>query len=253
MSIFVENLKEDEKKALRQVLKELSVMKNRVVMTLPAVVGPINKNTRVSKKGPEPVKIIFVPKRYVNKNKYWFNFLSIHEYISMQPGELVISKYDFQYVDRHKLMSVYLWKSYKRLFDSIINSRKCVVPRGTKYSDIAVEYLSETDVKIYINNRMLCRTDYKEMGFCDKRNGEPTKQWELLKLLITAKYNAIGWKHTLANPNFKKQKSILSKQLKEYFSLSEDPFDPYKENSEYRLKINEKIQENKTFSNTNGQ
>ena len=74
------------------------------------------------------------------------------------------------------------------------------------------------------------------MGFEDKRNGSPNKQWMLLYLL--AKNNGqISWKDYTAKLDIKKKKQLLSKALKEYFKIDDDPFFAYKNEKSYTLKL----------------
>ena len=75
---------------------------------------------------------------------------------------------------------------------------------------------------------------YEEMGFSDERSGNPTIQWQLLKLF--AKHNGeIEATNSDARDNYKKQKQLLTQKLQQYFAIDFDPFEPYQ--GAYRAKF----------------
>ncbi|MDP2736493.1 MAG: hypothetical protein Q8O59_01765 [bacterium] len=109
----------------------------------------------------------------------------------------------------------------------------------TKWENITIKFIDGHDVDIFIKNQEPIKSTYSEMDFQDKRKRCPNKQWALLKILAH-EGGKISWESQNANPKIKKQKQLLSSQLKKYFSLNEDPFYPYKairKNSCYQVRF----------------
>lgn len=108
-------------------------------------------------------------------------------------------------------------------------------PPDTKWEDIKIQFLNGQEVILKIKN-LTYNTSYEEMGFQDERKKIPNKQWEFLKGLSEIG-GVISWKSSRATPKGKKQKQLLAEALKAYFQINEDPFYPYKQESEYRIRI----------------
>ncbi len=106
---------------------------------------------------------------------------------------------------------------------------------GTTWQNINMTFVDNENIFINIKNQNH-KTNYIEMGFNDKRNGNPNKQWELLKVLAKNSGN-IGPKNQDAKDNYEKQKELLSNKLKKYFGIEYDPFEPYKKGEGYKTKF----------------
>jgi hypothetical protein len=107
--------------------------------------------------------------------------------------------------------------------------------KGLKWEDISIRFVDGHNVKIKAKGTQ-ASVGYKEMGFEDSRSLNPNSQWGLLKLL--ADHNGrLSWESSQANPSFKKKKQLLSRGLKSYFGIQEDPFHPYKEQKTYHIKL----------------
>lgn len=108
-------------------------------------------------------------------------------------------------------------------------------PPDTSWEDIQINFLNEEIVNITIKNKTH-KASFKKMCFEDRRNGAPNRQW--LFLYYLAKSNGqISWKDTTARMDVTKKKQLLSKALKEYFKIPDDPFFPYKNEKSYTIKI----------------
>jgi hypothetical protein len=115
------------------------------------------------------------------------------------------------------------------------------LPSGTKWEYITIKFLNDKEVSIKVY-KFKHTTNYKKIGFEDKRNDRPDQQWELLK--IFAKYGGeITWKTPIADEKIKKTKELLTKILQNYFKIEYDPFYPYhssysgKAKKSYKIKI----------------
>lgn len=78
---------------------------------------------------------------------------------------------------------------------------------------------------------------YKEMGFDDARKDAPNIQWELLRDLADG-HGIMTWKSPKASDKVKKRKEILARALIYYFGIKSDPFELYKQEGGYKIKIN---------------
>lgn len=111
----------------------------------------------------------------------------------------------------------------------------------SKWQDIELTFRNEFEVKIKYQEREIIAT-HEHMGFADKRKPDQTQaksSWELLRLLAM---NNGAFPLTKLDKEEKakrkKQKQELTKLLKIYFGLDDDPFHELtKEESEYKIKI----------------
>lgn len=115
------------------------------------------------------------------------------------------------------------------------------LPAGTQWENFIIKFENAESVYIQVK-QFRHRATYKEMGFIGRgSNPKPSEAWEFFKVL--AKQNGeITIKDPEARDKYKKQKELLSKRLKSYFSLDYDPFYPYRSSLEkygnsYKTKI----------------
>ena len=79
------------------------------------------------------------------------------------------------------------------------------------------------------------------MGFEDEKKKQPNSQWSFLKLLAT-KNGELSWDNNndMSQKQInsaKKKKQMLSDALKAYFQIDEDPFENYRTEKAYKIKI----------------
>ncbi len=110
------------------------------------------------------------------------------------------------------------------------------LPIGTRWEDITIRFLDGESVQIKAKELSIKRT-YQNIGLVDhKSNLKPNKQWQFFSDLSKL-HGKLTWKDPKATLKVKKKKSLLSKALREYFQLKEDPFYPYKEVKAYKTKF----------------
>lgn len=63
---------------------------------------------------------------------------------------------------------------------------------------------------------------YSDLGMSNRRNGNPNKQWELLRALLEGR-GQMNWCSSDARHEVKKRKSELGKSLVRIFGLADDP------------------------------
>ncbi len=110
------------------------------------------------------------------------------------------------------------------------------LPAGTEWKNFTFQF--EDDENIYIQVKQYKHyASYKEMGFIGKgKNPKPSEAWTFLKVLATQN-GELSIQDAKAKQKYKKQKEILSKALKTYFTLESDPFFPYDESRSYRIRM----------------
>ncbi len=156
-------------------------------------------------------------------------------------------------------------KRYKNQTTDAIN-----IPPDTKWEDITIKFVDGHNVNIQYKDTLF-RSDYKEMGFEDKkdRNRKPNQQWQFLIELSEnngeKSWDAPNEKNTnfkkakqsfgdnpykdhTKNPNrgfsiikapdkYKKKKQQLAQTLKAFFKINEAPFWPYRQVKAYKIKL----------------
>lgn len=125
--------------------------------------------------------------------------------------------------------------SYRKARD-IIGMR---LPDKTGWYHLTIKFMDGHTVRITHEDNPTVPTfrTYKEMGFEDTRKDGPNIQWELLRDLADG-HGIITWKSPKASDKVKKRKETLAKALIYYFGIESDPFELYKQEGGYRIKIN---------------
>ena len=109
-------------------------------------------------------------------------------------------------------------------------------PPGSSWSDVSIRFIDGHTISIQMNSeRRVC--NYTQMGMANRKNGDPTKQWKLLEGFANSR-GEIDWYGTHAALSVKKQKQELSKRLRAFFGLDDDPIEWVKDTrSYYRCKF----------------
>lgn len=110
------------------------------------------------------------------------------------------------------------------------------LPPGTKWEDITIKF-EDGYIVIITAPGFRTKTDYKEMGFVNKKTLSPNVQWRFLRGLADDR-GELSRNTALRYRNVKKTKSLLSKTLRECFKLNKDPFLPYKQVKVYKTRFN---------------
>lgn len=73
--------------------------------------------------------------------------------------------------------------------------------------------------------------------YTNKKNGDRTEQWKLLEAFAASTRGEINWNSPYATDKLKKQKQVLSKRLRDFFRLQEDPIEWVKGEKCYRCRF----------------
>lgn len=95
-------------------------------------------------------------------------------------------------------------------------------PPDATWGDVSIKFKDGHTVSIKVGNAA-GTYNYTQMGMANKKNGNPTKQWELLESFATA-HGKFSWDHSDADSKNQKRRETLAKNLREFFRIDEDPF-----------------------------
>ncbi|MBC8285867.1 MAG: hypothetical protein H8E42_00180 [Nitrospinae bacterium] len=102
-------------------------------------------------------------------------------------------------------------------------------PPGAKWEHFIFEFLADSVLNVRCKGvKQPQRLEPEHLGMKRKDNGKPTLQWVLLMALAVERGH-LSWESQHANPKVKAQKQALSKKLRRYFLLDEEPI-PWKRN-----------------------
>jgi len=122
------------------------------------------------------------------------------------------------------------------------------LPPGTKWEHIVMQFIDNEKIRITAPNNFKYVTDYREMGFEDKRRFFPDTQWEFLYLL--SNHINLSWENLAEMTHVKnikdesnlieqakKKKQKIKERFMHFFQINEDPFYPYSKPDGYHPKF----------------
>lgn len=95
-------------------------------------------------------------------------------------------------------------------------------PSGATWEQITIRELDGHTVRITVDGVSEVET-YHGMGMKNAKNGQPDIQWKLL-MQFADEHGHLTWHSSNADRKNQKRKELLSKRLREFFSIDEDPF-----------------------------
>ncbi len=96
-------------------------------------------------------------------------------------------------------------------------------PAGAAWQDLRIScvYGDSHSVSIRIGG-VAGQYTCAQMGMASKRNGKPTKQWQVLRALAESR-GTFSWRNQKAHRTIEKQKQQLSQRLRAFFRIDGDP------------------------------
>ena len=96
--------------------------------------------------------------------------------------------------------------------------------------------LTGTSCSVQVKSERMV-SNYTQMGMANRRTGDPTKQWKLLEG-FSKSHGQIDWHGSYAGRQVKKRKQELSKRLRTFFRIEDDPIEWVRDTrSYYRCKF----------------
>jgi len=108
-------------------------------------------------------------------------------------------------------------------------------PPGTTWPQIKIQFRDGHTVTIWAGEKT-GRYSYGEMGMLNRKNNKPTVQWRWLEGFANS-HGEIDWKNKYSAVTLKKQKQELSKRLRAFFRIEDDPIEWIKGTKTYRCKF----------------
>jgi len=101
--------------------------------------------------------------------------------------------------------------------------RRFKTPSGAQWSDLEIRFIYGDKVSVKVKSETGV-FNCAEMGMASKKNGEPTKQWELLRDFAKG-HGRFDWDNPAADRKIQKRKENLVKDLRKFFvGIRGDPF-----------------------------
>jgi hypothetical protein len=124
--------------------------------------------------------------------------------------------------------------------DTVMPGRKAapvrfMTPPGSRWEDIVMEYRAEEVINIRCKG-ITRRVEPEHLGMKSQKNGKPTNQWVLLQS-FARRGGLITWSDPEANDRIKQQKRQLSRKLRVFFGIEDDPIVWDQEEQGYRTRF----------------
>ena len=109
-------------------------------------------------------------------------------------------------------------------------------PPGSTWRDVSIRFIDGHIVSVQVKSERMV-SNYTQMGMANRRTGDPTKQWKLLEG-FSKSHGQIDWHGSYAGRQVKKRKQELSKRLRTFFRIEDDPIEWVRDTrSYYRCKF----------------
>ena len=110
-------------------------------------------------------------------------------------------------------------------------------PPGTRWRDVTIRFLTQHQVHVQVGH-VAEAFHFTQLGMQDGRKNpvEPDKQWGLL-VDFAEGGGIVRWRTTNENRKRQKHKDGLSKLLRAFFGIGDDPFEPLEDRSGWRAKF----------------
>ena len=95
-------------------------------------------------------------------------------------------------------------------------------PAGTTWAMLRIRFLDGHRVSVKVGGESMT-LNYTQMGMADGRNGNPTKQWELLRVFAD-NHGSLTWGSKGSSRDNQKRKENLATTLKAFFRIDGEPF-----------------------------
>jgi hypothetical protein len=110
-------------------------------------------------------------------------------------------------------------------------------PPGTRWQDVTIRFLTQHQVHVRVGQTSAV-FDFTQMGMADGRTNPvvPDSRWTLLVAFAKGR-GVVRWCSTVENRRRQKHKEGLSKRLRAFFGIEDDPFEPFEDRSGWRARI----------------
>jgi hypothetical protein len=182
-------------------------------------------------------------------------------FILFVPAHDVIDSETVEYLRRHRARPLFLeevltvdsgtWHLQRSAEDILREFRLSVLdqprlrtptvrfptPPGTPWQNVTIRFLTQHQVHVQVGHAADA-FHFMQLGMQDGRKNpiEPDRQWGLL-VDFAEGGGTVRWRTTNENRRRQKQKEVLSKMLRAFFGISDDPFEPLEDRRGWRAKF----------------
>lgn len=96
-------------------------------------------------------------------------------------------------------------------------------PEGSRWGDVEIRFVNSEKISVSIGDQRQTLT-YSQLGLIDSRNGNPSKQWELLRK-FASEHGIMTWLSPQACRQNRKQRELLNKSLQKFFDIDGEPIE----------------------------
>jgi len=96
-------------------------------------------------------------------------------------------------------------------------------PEGSRWGDVEIRFVNSEKISVIIGDQRQTLT-YSQLGLIDSRNGNPSKQWELLRK-FASEHGIMTWLSPQACRQNRKQRELLNKSLQKFFDIDDEPIE----------------------------
>lgn len=96
-------------------------------------------------------------------------------------------------------------------------------PAGATWEAVQIRFRDRHTVSVRVKDAHGV-FHYSQMGMADSRNGEPTRQWQLLED-FAERHGNLDWSSRRAHRSNQKRKEKLAENLRKFFRVEGDPFE----------------------------
>ena len=95
-------------------------------------------------------------------------------------------------------------------------------PPDATWRDVSIRFKDGHTVSVKVKTAGSV-FNYTQMGMANKKNGNPTVQWELLKVFADER-GVLDWSSNKAHRRNQKRRELLAANLRDFFRIEGDPF-----------------------------
>ena len=166
----------------------------------------------------------------------------------------LIAKRIYEMVSKQKPHSIEKKKETIAFIQTSVPSASMLeIPKGTQWTDIEIMFLTYERIAISIGKKVF-EKNRKKLGFALQKSKGTPKIWNLFFYFAVAD-GVLNWESYAKNPllrtltqeeifKLKKRKSLLSKVLRNIFTISENPFFAYGKSQGYATRFSITLSKN---------
>jgi hypothetical protein len=108
-------------------------------------------------------------------------------------------------------------------------------PADARWDDLVVRFVDGHTVSVRVGEAK-GRFNYTQLGMASRKNGQPTKQWDLLRA-FAEEHGVLTWESRHASRVLQKRREVLAQDLGAFFRIDGDPIEFVAGNKGWRVRF----------------